>query len=139
MIREQLMPYAGIEPGGTKVVCLVASGPDDIRAQVIIPTTLPDETLAKVIGFFRGHEPFAGMGIATFGPCDLNRASTTYGFITTTPKAGWQNVNLLGILGQAFRFLTCFLFLGRNRHLSKLSICHLSNSLLIAKPIFSRM
>ena len=48
------------------------------------------------------------MGIATFGPCDLNRASPTYGFITTTPKAGWENVNLLGILRQAFHVPTGF-------------------------------
>jgi fructokinase len=105
---DPLMPYAGIEGGGTKFVCMVASGPDDIRAQVIIPTTLPEETLTNVISFFRGHEPFAGMGIATFGPCDLDPSSPTYGFITATPKAGWQNVNLLSILRQAFRGSTGF-------------------------------
>jgi fructokinase len=102
MNRNQLIPYAGIEAGGTKFVCMVASGPEDIRAQVIIPTTLPEETLAKVIEFFKVHEPYAGMGIATFGPCDLNPESPTYGFITTTPKTGWQNVNLLGIVRQVF-------------------------------------
>jgi fructokinase len=101
MGRDQALPYAGIEAGGTKFICIVASGPDDVRAQITIPTTQPEDTIEKTIAFFKTHEPFAGMGIATFGPCDLNPASPTYGFITTTPKPGWQHVNLLGTLRQA--------------------------------------
>jgi fructokinase len=96
--------YAGLEAGGTKFVCVVATGPNDIRAQAKFPTTAPDETIGRVIGFFKAHEPFAAMGIATFGPCDLDPASPTYGHITSTPKMGWENVNLLGILRRAFPF-----------------------------------
>jgi len=102
MNRDQGLLFAGLEAGGTKFVCTVASGPNDIRARAAFPTTTPEETLGKTTAFFKAHEPFTGMGIATFGPCDLNPASPTYGFITTTPKPGWQNVNLLGILHQAF-------------------------------------
>ncbi|MGA2959666.1 MAG: ROK family protein, partial [Thermodesulfobacteriota bacterium] len=88
MNLNQSFLYAGIEAGGTKFVCTVASGPDDVRAQVSFPTTSPEETLRKAIGFFKAHEPFAAMGIGTFGPCDLDPASPTYGHITSTPKLG---------------------------------------------------
>ena len=46
--------YGGLEAGGTKFVCAVGSGPDDIRSQVRIPTTTPDETIPKVLEFFWG-------------------------------------------------------------------------------------
>jgi fructokinase len=100
MNRESL--YAGMEAGGTKSLCAIGAGPDDIRAQAQFPTRTPEETIRKVIDFFKVHEPFAAMGIATFGPCDLDPASPTYGCITSTPKLGWENVNLLGIFRQAF-------------------------------------
>jgi fructokinase len=94
--------YAGLEAGGTKFVCAIGTGPNDILAQEQIPTRTPEETIGSTIEFFRAHEPFAAMGIATFGPCDLDPASPTYGHITSTPKKGWENVNLLGILREAF-------------------------------------
>ncbi|ETV74825.1 hypothetical protein, variant [Aphanomyces astaci] len=36
------------------------------------------------------------IGIASFGPVDLNPASPTYGYITTTPKPHWANTNIVG-------------------------------------------
>jgi len=29
--------------------------------------------------------------VGAFGPLDLNRASPTFGYITSTPKPGWQH------------------------------------------------
>jgi fructokinase len=95
------MPYAGLEAGGTKFVCLIANGPDEIFAQARFPTGPPSETLPKVIEFFENHRPFAALGIAAFGPCDLDPRSPTYGYITSTPKPGWENVDLLGTLRRA--------------------------------------
>jgi fructokinase len=42
------------------------------------------------------------VGVATFGPVDLDPRSSSYGHITTTPKPGWQNADLLGPLRRAF-------------------------------------
>lgn len=85
----------GIEAGGTKFVCAVATGPDDVRAEARVETTTPDETLAAAIAFFKGQpEPVEAIGIACFGPLDLRDDSETWGYITTTPKAGWQNVDV---------------------------------------------
>jgi len=102
MDRKSGFYYAGMEAGGTKFVCMVAAGPDDVRAQVSFPTAQPDETLGKAIAFFRSHEPFAALGIGTFGPCDLNPASPTFGRLSTSIKPGWKEANLLDPFRQAF-------------------------------------
>ena len=92
----------GIEAGGTKFVCAVGADGADLRATARFPTTTPDETLARCIGFFRDQSTSLGaIGIACFGPLDLQRASPTYGHITTTPKPGWQNVDIRGIVARA--------------------------------------
>lgn len=96
--------YGGIEAGGTKFVCIVASGPDQIIEQARIPTTTPEETLGKTIEFFR---PFVAarqidsIGIACFGPVDLDSASPTYGHITSTPKPNWSNTDVRGAVQRA--------------------------------------
>ena len=97
------MMYGGIEAGGTKFVCAVGSGPNDIRADTQFPTTTPDETIGRTIEFFRSHRAeLVALGIASFGPVDLNRASPTFGYITTTPKPGWANTDLAGALRREF-------------------------------------
>jgi fructokinase len=89
--------YGGIETGGTKFVCVVGTSPTNILAEQRIPTTSPYETIQQVIQFFSPYKysgELASVGIATFGPVDLNQESPTYGFITTTPKPGWRQVDL---------------------------------------------
>jgi fructokinase len=87
--------YGGLEGGGTKFVCAVGSGPDNIIKEVRFPTTTPDETLARAIGFFHKFN-LAAIGLASFGPLDLDPASPTYGSITSTPKPGWSGTNIVG-------------------------------------------
>ncbi len=93
--------YGGIEAGGTKFVCMVGSGPQEIQAETRFPTTTPAETIGRAIEFFRRHQPLKALGVACFGPVDLDPASSTYGFITTTPKPGWANTNVAGLLRMA--------------------------------------
>jgi fructokinase len=93
--------YGGIEAGGTKFVCVVAGGPGYIADEIRFKTTTPEETLSRAIKFF---QPFISsgqistIGIGCFGPLDVIPDSPTYGFITATPKPGWSNTNVLGIL-----------------------------------------
>jgi fructokinase len=92
----------GIEAGGTKFVCAVGTGPDDlVKSQ--FPTTTPEETLANVLSFFRSNagRDLEAMGIGSFGPLDLDPTSPTYGYITSTPKSGWQNFDLAGSVAKA--------------------------------------
>jgi fructokinase len=87
----------GIEAGGTKFICAVGTGPEDlVKAQ--FPTTTPEETLAQVIQFFRsnGGRDLEAVGIGSFGPVDLDPASLQYVHITSTPKPGWANFDLVG-------------------------------------------
>ncbi|MEN9933940.1 MAG: hypothetical protein RLZZ387_519 [Chloroflexota bacterium] len=96
--------YGGIEGGGTKFVCTVGSGPDDIRAEARFPTTTPAETMARTIAFFQEQQriaPIAAVGIASFGPVDVDPVSPTFGYITTTPKPGWANTDFGGAIGRA--------------------------------------
>lgn len=90
--------FAGVEMGGTKCVCLLATGPDDIRDTVRIPTTTPAETLAAieaVLSRWQGAHGFQAIGVASFGPLELDPASPLYGTLVNTPKPGWTGANLL--------------------------------------------
>ncbi len=89
--------YGGIEAGGTKFVCAVGSGPNEILAETEFPTTSPGETIGRAIAFFNDQSARIGaVGIGSFGPVDPDPRSSGFGTITTTPKPGWQNVDILG-------------------------------------------
>ena len=64
-------------------------------------TTDPDTTLATVVEFFGQSEPVATLGIASFGPVDLDPDSPGYGSIRDTPKPGWSGAPILGRLSEA--------------------------------------
>jgi fructokinase len=94
--------YAAVEAGGTKINCAVGTGPDDIRTRTRIPTRSPVETIADLVAFFDSavaeHGAVAGLGVASFGPIDLARASPTWGHVAATTKPGWSWVDLVGPL-----------------------------------------
>lgn len=92
---------AGIELGGTKVVVAFGSGPDDVRQVVRIPTTTPQETLAAVAEVLDASDlvhGLAGIGVATFGPVNLDQNHPDWGRILPTPKPGWTGADLVGHL-----------------------------------------
>ena len=96
--------WGGIEAGGTKFVCAIGSGPDDLRAEVRFPTTDPQETFDRAIRFFQEQQralELTAVGVGSFGPLDPDPASPTFGTITTTPKLGWAHVDLVGPLRRA--------------------------------------
>lgn len=104
--------YGGIEGGGTKFVCAIGTGPDNIVAETSFPTTKDSAaTIGKAIDFFRTHsqnEPLAAVGIASFGPVDPDPRSPEYGYITTTPKAGWAHTNFMGPVRDALNVPVAF-------------------------------
>lgn len=87
--------FGGIEGGGTKCVCAVGSGPDEILAEIRFATTTPAETLGKAVAFFKQFDNLSALGAAFFGPLDPDRASPTYGQIMPTPKPGWANADVV--------------------------------------------
>jgi fructokinase len=103
--------YGAIEAGGTKFVCVVAGGPDQIVDEIRFKTTTPAETLGRAIQFFQpfvAQKQISTIGVGSFGPVDLNPASPTYGFITATPKPGWSNTDVLGTLRRALHANVAF-------------------------------
>lgn len=105
MSARSALVRAGIEAGGTKFVCAVGTGPEDVRRSTVIPTTTPAETLDRVVTFFREQQAagldISAMGIASFGPLDLTPTSPRYGHITTTPKPRWAGTDLVGSIRRA--------------------------------------
>lgn len=91
-----------IEAGGTKFVCGLGTGPDDLET-VQFPTGAPEPTLATAANFFRqrGGARLAAVGIASFGPLDLDPGSPTCGFITSTPKPEWSHCDIAGTIRRA--------------------------------------
>ncbi len=98
--------FGAIEAGGTKFICAVGSGPDNIRAKLRIPTTTPKETLSLAMAFFHEqeetHGPLAAIGISAFGPIDPHPTSPHFGYITTTPKLAWQYAPLVPMVREEF-------------------------------------
>jgi fructokinase len=99
---------AGVELGGTKVNCILASGPDRIEDEVRIPTTDPQATLAAVEETLERWQGFAAIGIASFGPISIDHHAGDYGHITSTPKPGWAGTDVARRLARRFGVPTGF-------------------------------
>lgn len=93
-----------IEAGGTKFVLAVARDDGTILREARIATRTPDQCFPEVAGFFRAaaaaHGPLSSFGVASFGPIDIDPASSTYGTFTTTPKPGWAGARFHDVLGE---------------------------------------
>lgn len=100
-----------IEAGGTKFVCAVGTGPGErLQARALFPSGDDPAKLLDVVSEWfadqeRGLGQLGAIGIASFGPVDLNPGSPSYGYITSTPKHGWQNTDLIGGLRKRLRDL----------------------------------
>jgi fructokinase len=103
---------AGVELGGTKCVCILGTGPDDVRALERLPTGEREETLRQIEAVLERWRSQYGapraLGIASFGPIDLRVASPTYGSITSTTKPGWRDTDVARRLERRVAVPTCF-------------------------------
>ncbi|KZE11767.1 MULTISPECIES: ROK family protein [Sphingomonas] len=103
--RHGALPLAGIELGGTKCVCTLAHGPDAILAQETVPTEHPAVTLPAIAAILQkwwDAGGFAALGIASFGPVDLDPSSPTWGHILATTKPDWPMTDVAGALSSGF-------------------------------------
>jgi fructokinase len=94
--------FGAIEAGGTKFICAVGDGDGAILDETRIATRDPTATINDVCRYFAAAAdrfgPLAALGVGAFGPLDLQPASPTFGYITSTPKPGWRNTDLAGAL-----------------------------------------
>lgn len=103
-MSPQTKLLAGVELGGTKCVCILGTGPDDVRALERLPTGERESTLRQVEALLDRWRAQYGapraLGIASFGPVDLKPGSPTWGYITSTSKLGWVNTDVAARLGR---------------------------------------
>ena len=87
---------AGIELGGTKIVCGIATGAGSVLERTSIPTRVPGETLVDIQNWLEPRlGDTIGVGIASFGPVYVDPASPRYGHIGASPKTAWRDFDLL--------------------------------------------
>ena len=94
------MFYGALEAGGTKMVLSHMRENGAMLCRETIPTTTPEETMPRMLAFFREH-PIDALGVACFGPLDLNPKSETYGSITATPKLAWRDYPIMTVFRDA--------------------------------------
>ncbi|MFZ1741589.1 MAG: ROK family protein [Pontixanthobacter sp.] len=95
-----------VEAGGTKFVLGLARSKDEILATTRIETSTPDKTLGAMVRWFEDQAvdfgQIDGIGIASFGPLQLDKSAPDWGCITQTPKPHWSGADLAGPLAAAF-------------------------------------
>ncbi|MEP0144398.1 MAG: ROK family protein [Erythrobacter sp.] len=94
--------FGGVDCGGTTFLCVIGNSPSNIQASRSIPTSPdPKKTIAKVAHFFEENAArynISAIGLACFGPIDLNPDSGTWGQIRKPPKSGWDNTRPVELL-----------------------------------------
>lgn len=96
------MLLGSLEAGGTKMVCALGNEKGEIFEREVFSTRMPKETLKDICDYFR-NKGIQALGIASFGPLQLNPMEENFGSITTTPKLGWKFFPLLAELRQALQ------------------------------------
>jgi fructokinase len=97
--------FGALELGGTKCVAAIGDDAAHVVAETRVPTTSVGATLGALVTFFEAQRaarnPLDAIGIGSFGPLDLDPASPRHGWITTTPKPGWADVDVAGLFREA--------------------------------------
>jgi len=104
MARERLI--GGIDAGGTTFKLGVADRCGALLGKARVPTSGPAQTIASAAAALKDLAAAAGgdiaaLGIASFGPVDIDPSSPDYGTILKTPKAGWSGAGLRRALEEA--------------------------------------
>lgn len=95
--------YGLIEAGGTKFVLGIADETRTISARHRIATTRPGEVIAAAAEWFAAQGvDFRAIGIASFGPLDLDRTRPSWGHVTRTTKPGWSGADIAGPFARRF-------------------------------------
>jgi fructokinase len=91
-----------IDAGGTSWRCAIFHGHENPIARIAFPTTTPEETLSRAIGFFNDQTKVGysvtKIGVGCFGPLGVHTEASNWGHILTSPKAGWSGIDVAGAL-----------------------------------------
>lgn len=92
--------YGAVEIGGTKTDVAVGTSPDDLGSRARFPTSSPQHTLESVTEFLTAHS-LSAIGVAAFGPLQLDSRQPRFGTVMATPKQGWSGADLLSPISDA--------------------------------------
>lgn len=92
----------GIEAGGTKFALAVGYSPTEVVARNEIPTASPAQTLEAAAQWLAAQGALRAIGIASFGPVELDPDAPQWGQITNTPKPGWSHCDMAGFFAARF-------------------------------------
>lgn len=88
--------FGVVEVGGTKVEMAAGDSPEDLEP-TRIATATPGETLGAIVEYFAGRD-IAAVGVACFGPLDLDPRMGRFGTMLATPKHGWSGTPIFETL-----------------------------------------
>jgi len=93
---------AAMELGGTKTVVAIGERDGSLGEEHRYPTTTPEETFETAIAWFRERGTPEAMGIAAFGPVQINPKAEDWGDMLATPKPNWSGFSITSALREAF-------------------------------------
>jgi fructokinase len=100
------MMFAGIEAGGTKFIAVIGQADGTVIDRAEFPTETPDVTLKETVNWLvraqSHYGPFFGLGIASFGPLQLQGSQAEIGLMLDTPKVAWRGAHILKPFQEVF-------------------------------------
>ena len=93
---------AAMELGGTKTVVAVGKSDGTVEEEHRFPTSNPEETFQIAAEWFSSRGIPEKMGVAAFGPVQVNRKAGNWGEILPTPKPNWSGFSITKALLGAF-------------------------------------
>jgi len=100
--RYPLFMIAAMELGGTKTVVAIGKSDGTLEEEYRFPTTKPEETFRTAIEWFASKGTPTAIGIAAFGPVQINPKAANWGDILPTPKPHWTGFSITKPLLEAF-------------------------------------
>ncbi|MDJ0919880.1 MAG: ROK family protein [Henriciella sp.] len=97
--------WVGIDGGGTTFKIILLDDARTILHRTRIATTSPGETLNLCVDFIRSKleetDSLSAVGVAMFGPLNLDKDNSAYGAVLKTAKPGWEGANVRQVLQDA--------------------------------------
>jgi len=86
--------FGAVETGGTAVRCAWGAAPGDLRDVETFPTGDDPEAVVERLGAYFDAHPVDAVGVAAFGPLEVDPVSPRWGTLLETPKPGWSHAPL---------------------------------------------
>ncbi|MEK6231181.1 MAG: ROK family protein [Luteolibacter sp.] len=93
---------SAMELGGTKTVVAIGESDGTLIEEMRFPTSTPEDTLKTAIEWFSRKGTPEAMGIAAFGPVQINPKAENWGEMLATPKPNWSGFSITNALSEAF-------------------------------------